>query len=741
MKRLWLVLVLIIIIKCQVLNCLPVINGRFFGDGDNNEYILLTESAGEGSLYYYLSEDDLYLAVVVSTTINDNVFAKNGQNRTYLESVGWPRGKHNASSLIVDTSEDNCHLEMTLSNGSETWNWKQCLLTASGNNWVSNIYEGSAPVNIESTSSTSWNINSSAWNYIVDKNQIKWWKSPYDGDSVPGYPFFDNSTEWEWPLVYEMKIPLTSLGASSFSLEINSVYNEFNKNETADFIIPTINYLDYGDAPESYGTLNSSVGAAHHILTDAICLGVTVDAEFSGQPSADCDGDDFLDGSDDEDGVEFINNWEPGETGSLALTASGSGNLSAWADFNQDGDWEDPGEQIFADQLLVNGLNNLSVSIPTTVNSGILNVRFRFSSDSGLLSYGIASDGEVEDYQITVIEDPASLGNYVWHDFTQDGIQDPYEYGVAGFTVNLYNYNNGNPILEATTTSAGDGSYLFTNIDAGQYFVEFEKGDWDFTINDFLDNDDVDSDANPLDGRTEVYSLAAGEENISVDCGLYESNPLPVTLSDFIAEFHNGSSKLEWTTQSESNNSGWNIYRAFSANPGQSIKINCQPIQGAGTTSEPTDYIFYDQELYNIIQTEDLLNPVVYYWLESVDNSGGTGIYGPISIMANNSGNEYSTPEIPDVYGLNQNYPNPFNPETSISFILAEDEKATLHIYNVKGECVKTLFKAKECTGRCRYIERWNGKDKQGRNVSSGIYLAVLKTDKELFTRKMILQK
>ncbi|MBK9462542.1 MAG: carboxypeptidase regulatory-like domain-containing protein [Sphingobacteriales bacterium] len=59
---------------------------------------------------------------------------------------------------------------------------------------------------------------------------------------------------------------------------------------------------------------------------------------------------------------------------------------------------------------------------------------------------------------------PASLGNYVWYDVNQDGIQDATETGVDGVTVTLY---DGNGAVVATTTTDATGAYEFTGLTPG----------------------------------------------------------------------------------------------------------------------------------------------------------------------------------------------------------------------------------------------------------------------------------
>ena len=214
----------------------------------------------------------------------------------------------------------------------------------------------------------------------------------------------------------------------------------------------------------------------------------------------------------------------------------------------------------------------------------------------------------------------------------------------------------------------------------------------------------------------------------------------PVTLSSFTVQYLNESPVLCWTTQSESNNAGWNIYRgeneeALSNEEAYQLNLSLGLIPGAGTTSEPTEYSFED--CFPIYQGN-----IYFYWLESVDFSGETELYGPISLSIP----EYewlnpNSPEIPKPYGLHQNYPNPFNPSTEISFMLNERCFGNLSIHNLKGQKIKTLFKNRPISRDKLVITTWDGKDKFGKNVSSGIYLYELKTNKEIYLKRMLLIK
>ena len=94
---------------------------------------------------------------------------------------------------------------------------------------------------------------------------------------------------------------------------------------------------------------------------------------------------------------------------------------------------------------------------------------------------------------------------------------------------------------------------------------------------------------------------------------------------------------------------------------------------------------------------------------------------------------------IPSVTKLHSNYPNPFNPATTISFSLPKEENIELTIYNIKGQKVKQLVGGQLSSGQHSVI--WDGKDSNGKEVSSGLYFYKLKTAKNELTSKMLMLK
>ena len=127
----------------------------------------------------------------------------------------------------------------------------------------------------------------------------------------------------------------------------------------------------------------------------------------------------------------------------------------------------------------------------------------------------------------------ASIGDRVWLDQDGDGQQEAGDQNVAGVVVNLLNAA-GNIVSTQTTNS--NGNYLFTNLDAGTYSVQFVKPNgYEFTLaNQGVDS--TDSDANQLTGRTGTYTLQSGDDVRTVDAGLKVPAPLPGAVSGTVLE-------------------------------------------------------------------------------------------------------------------------------------------------------------------------------------------------------------
>lgn len=173
--------------------------------------------------------------------------------------------------------------------------------------------------------------------------------------------------------------------------------------------------LDYGDLPNSFGTLLTSDGA-RHATGSGLRLGATVTGEANGQPSANAN----LDSGDD--GVTLPAILIPGLNATVTVNASQVGRLDAFIDYDNNGSFS-ASERITpaGGLLLTAGANSSTISIPGSAVGGNLGARFRISSLGGLGPTGLATDGEVEDYRVsmatialnsvTLLPDPESPGS------------------------------------------------------------------------------------------------------------------------------------------------------------------------------------------------------------------------------------------------------------------------------------------------------------------------------------------
>ena len=160
--------------------------------------------------------------------------------------------------------------------------------------------------------------------------------------------------------------------------------------------------VDFGDAPDSYGTRSVDNGPTHQIVGPR--LGAQRDDEVNGIPDADALGDDNDGTPDDEDGVVFGAIGANSGLAALNLTMenAATAKVDAWIDFNKDGDWDDSGEQILTNVTVAQVTQTLNFAVPDGITAGDTYARVRLSTAGGLSPTGPADDGEVEDYKITI---------------------------------------------------------------------------------------------------------------------------------------------------------------------------------------------------------------------------------------------------------------------------------------------------------------------------------------------------
>ena len=119
------------------------------------------------------------------------------------------------------------------------------------------------------------------------------------------------------------------------------------------------------------------------------------------------------------------------------------------------------------------------------------------------------------------------------------------------------------------------------------------------------------------------------------------------------------------------------------------------------------------------------------YIIAGADNKGLSKIEIQISYD--------SAPELPIDYALFQNYPNPFNPSTTVRFSVPVTGQVKVSIYNTLGQEVRTLYD--NVTERGTKEVRFDGKDKNGITLSTGMYLYRMTAGSFVQSKKMMFLK
>ena len=187
---------------------------------------------------------------------------------------------------------------------------------------------------------------------------------------------------------------------------------------------------------------------------------------------------------------------------------------------------------------------------------------------------------------------------------------------------------------------------------------------------------------------------------------------LPVELTSFSASINKNGIKLNWRTETEVNNYGFEIHRSTQKDNWENIGF----VEGHGNSNSPKKYSFLDDNVS--------ASGKYFYRLKQIDNDGTYEYSKVIEINFDTSQD----------YVLNQNYPNPFNPVTSISFQIPAKSNVTLKVYDIVGNEVATLVDEVKEAGV--YIMRFDGS-----GLASGFYIFKLQANDFVEIRKMVLMK
>jgi len=193
-------------------------------------------------------------------------------------------------------------------------------------------------------------------------------------------------------------------------------------------------------------------------------------------------------------------------------------------------------------------------------------------------------------------------------------------------------------------------------------------------------------------------------------------SPLPVELSSFSASVVGNAVKLNWITETEVNNYGFDIERkvgSLQSTVGNYEKVGF--VNGNGNSNSPKSYSFEDK---NVTAGK------YSYRLKQIDNDGQFEYSKTIEVDLG----------APKKFELSQNYPNPFNPVTTIRFNLPEAGNVKLTLFNILGQELKTLVNGFKESG----VHTINF---DASELNSGMYIYKIEAGNFVQTRKMTLVK
>ncbi len=219
----------------------------------------------------------------------------------------------------------------------------------------------------------------------------------------------------------------------------------------------------------------------------------------------------------------------------------------------------------------------------------------------------------------------------------------------------------------------------------------------------------------------EIYSPAA---KISF-CFPCQNNILPPYPNSFTATLNERNQVvLSWVSSGETGISAFQIWRGNSSNLSSAVVVSDLITSNAA-----------QQNNYTYIDTTTVALTRYYYWLKVINNDDIENFWGPITILTSSDPPPLPPPETA-ILGV---FPNPFNPGTKIHYALKQEGTVKFKIYNAKGQLVNSFSETHSSPGT--YVYEFNGKNKDGNELASGIYFCSMQFKGKNYVRKMMKTK
>lgn len=200
-----------------------------------------------------------------------------------------------------------------------------------------------------------------------------------------------------------------------------------------------------------------------------------------------------------------------------------------------------------------------------------------------------------------------------------------------------------------------------------------------------------------------------------------------ISIPDFVYSPQDSIGEKQDTTVASGSSLTLSVFVGGSANHYQWKKNGIEIVGATDSVYNIASVTFSDSGIYvcqinNTIATELILysRPIIV----TIDST--SGVQSPLA-------------GIPQEFVLEQNYPNPFNSSTNIRYLLPKSCHVFIVVYDVLGRDVAVLVDSKQEAGIHEIT--WDGKDMDGLELASGVYIFQLNTGSQIVSRKMLLSK
>ena len=338
----------------------------------------------------------------------------------------------------------------------------------------------------------------------------------------------------------------------------------------------------------------------------------------------------------------------------------------------------------------------------------------------GNYAYLAATNSGIRVIDISDPSDPFEAGYYPTEGYAYDLTIQGFYLFVAEGAAGLRIFNISNPLnikqigyYDTDGLASGisvEGNHAFVNDGIDSLFLIFDVSEVYFPQETGCYKTATANWSSAVNGEL-AFVASDGAGLYILDCSL-----APTLLQSFNIRQAETKMELSWDISSREGITGFKIYRTTNEE---------QPMT---KTTSPTIPITASNH-YEYTDN-DLINGKSYtYTLAVRDSDGSESVIGERTV----------TYKLPNIVYLCQNRPNPFNPSTSIECTLAEPAHLNLSVYDINGKLVKTIFNGDAPAGSV--TTSWDGKNKRGEKVPSGIYFCRLSSAKQTKTIKMVLLK